>query len=123
MTLFGWLVVAHLLGDWLLQNDWMARNKQQALFTYAGLSHYLVYTATIAVLLFVSHNVTAPLTASAALSFLLLTFLSHWIIDAKDLAACWMRLMQQTASPLVHVMVDQTLHLVLLALFTQMLLS
>ncbi len=122
MTLFSWLFLAHLLGDWVLQNDWMARNKQNALFTRAGLLHYLIYTATIAGLLAVSHWVTSPISTAAAGFFLLLTFLSHWVIDAKDLAGCWMRLMQQTPNPLVHTMVDQTFHLVLLAALTQLLL-
>jgi hypothetical protein len=29
MTLFEKALVLHLVGDWLLQNDWMARNKDK----------------------------------------------------------------------------------------------
>lgn len=44
MSLFGWLFIGHLIGDWLLQNDWMAKNKQRSLFTIAGFTHFAIYT-------------------------------------------------------------------------------
>ena len=30
MSLFDALFVAHLVGDWILQNDWQARNKSKS---------------------------------------------------------------------------------------------
>ena len=43
MTMFSWLLLGHLLGDWLLQNDWMAQGKRQGFFTLAGLIHFTIY--------------------------------------------------------------------------------
>ncbi len=41
MTLFTWLTLGHFVGDFVFQNDWMARNKQRAL--HAPWLHSLYY--------------------------------------------------------------------------------
>ena len=45
MNIFAWLFVGHMVGDWLLQNDWMARGKKTGMFALPGLVHYSIYTA------------------------------------------------------------------------------
>ncbi len=45
MNLFSWLLVGHLVGDWVFQSDWMAQGKRQGLVTPAGMVHFVVYTA------------------------------------------------------------------------------
>lgn len=45
MTLFETLLLAHIAGDWLLQNEWQAVNKSQnpwALLSHIGLYHSII---------------------------------------------------------------------------------
>ncbi len=109
MTLFAWLALGHLVGDWLLQNDWMARGKAQARLSAACLAHCLLYTAALAPVL-LSHTKDARLAVALAA-----VFVSHWAIDWGDLARRWGRLLRQTDSEAVRTVVDQTLHLCVLA--------
>lgn len=113
MTTFDWLLVGHLLGDWMLQNDWMARGKQQRLFNPAIFVHCLIYTGTLVVILWQSSP--QSLTLSSYLVFALLVFFSHWGIDAPNLAARWTTFFKQSDLVFVRIMVDQTLHLLVLA--------
>lgn len=46
MTLFEKALVAHLVGDWLLQNDWMAVNKKNLLHP-AGWVHGLIHAVLL----------------------------------------------------------------------------
>lgn len=109
MTLFAWLALGHLVGDWLLQNDWMARGKARARLSAACLAHCLLYTASLApVLLWQAKD--ARLAVALAM-----IFLSHWVIDWGDLARRWGRLLHQTDTETVRTVVDQTFHLGVLA--------
>jgi hypothetical protein len=50
MTLFEYLLLAHLLGDWLLQTEWQAVHKRTswaALITHVAIYHALVLAAFI----------------------------------------------------------------------------
>ena len=50
MTLFEYLILAQILGDWLLQTEWQAVNKRTswaALFTHVVIYHALVLAAFI----------------------------------------------------------------------------
>ena len=115
MNTFTWLVIGHFLGDWVFQNDWMARGKKEALLTLAGAVHFAVYTATIiGALLLSGVNDRHPV---FYLALGALVFVSHWLIDATDGVERWMRFYRQSHLEVVRVMVDQVLHLlVLLAL-------
>jgi Protein of unknown function (DUF3307) len=113
MSTFDWLLVGHLLGDWMLQNDWMARGKQQRLFNPAIFVHCTVYTGTLVAALWQAHS--SPLTISSYLFFALCIFLSHWGIDAPNLAGRWTTFFRQSDHLFVRIMVDQTLHLLVLA--------
>lgn len=114
MNLFTWLVLGHLVGDWLLQNNWMAQGKRQALVTLAGLVHFSIYTVSV-MLAFWLASQTLPTHANLLLLGALV-FCSHWLIDATNLVDQWMRLLGQTNIPMVRLMVDQTFHIVILAL-------
>ena len=113
-------LVAHLVGDWMLQNDWMARHKQAQLFNMAIALHCMIYTFVIyaSLWLFTLKN----LTQSVYLLFSLLILLSHWVIDATALARHWAHFFKQSDQRFVHVMVDQTMHVVVLACLIQFLL-
>lgn len=113
MTTFNWLLVAHLVGDWLLQNDWMARHKQDGLFNRAIAVHCMMYTGTtLASLWLAAFN-----TSIQPPYFLFSTFilLSHWIIDATGMARHWSHFFRQSDTHFVQIMVDQTMHIVILA--------
>jgi hypothetical protein len=121
MTLFSWLLVGHLVADWMLQNDWMARNKQSRWFSPAILVHCTVYTLILVISLWFAEPPDADL--PRYLSFALLIFLSHWLIDAGRLAAHWVRLLRQTPLHFVQMMVDQTMHILVLVALIETLLA
>ncbi len=71
-------IVAHLVGDYILQSDWMASEKTKK--SVAAAAHALVYTLPF---LFITQNL-------AALTFICLT---HLLIDRFRLAryVCWLK--------------------------------
>jgi hypothetical protein len=101
------------VGDWLLQNDWMARGKRQGLFTVAGAVHFAVYAAVVLGALRLS-NPDHGLSFYAAPGLVVVG--THWAIDATDVVERWMRFYRQSDDRVVRVAVDQTLHLLVLAL-------
>jgi uncharacterized membrane protein len=113
MNMFTWLVMGHLVGDWLLQNDWMAKGKKQSLFTTAGMAHFVIYTLTVMVTFWLAAGSTVSLVGYVLVA--LVVFVSHWLTDATDVVGAWIRLMRQTDIPMVRIMVDQTFHLIILA--------
>ncbi len=116
MDIFAWLLLGHCLGDWVFQNDWMARGKKRGLFTLAGLVHFTIYTAVVMGLLWLSGAVATDPTSFICLGSAI--FASHWLIDATTLVESWMHFYRQSDTDMVRVMVDQTLHLLVLALLT-----
>ncbi len=118
MNIFTWLLLGHLIGDWLLQNDWMARGKKTSFFALPGLTHFLTYTISVVAMLWLAIGDTLS-PPHYILAFLLL-FVSHWIIDGTDVVGIWMRFSHQTDVPMVRVMVDQTFHLIILAIIANL---
>ncbi len=116
MNIFAWLLVGHLVGDWLLQNDWMARGKKTGFFALPGLAHYSIYTAVAVGLPWFSGEARKDVLFYLAIGALI--FLSHWLIDATRLVEGWMQLFRQSQLEVVRLMADQTLHLLVLALVT-----
>ncbi len=113
MNLFTWLLIGHLVGDWLLQNDWMAKGKKQGLITLPGMVHFAVYTIVVTGAVWLSGHWTAsPLYYFILGAFI---FVTHWIVDATDIVDRWMRFYRQSNLPMVRVMVDQTFHILTLA--------
>lgn len=114
MNASGWLLIGHLIGDWLLQNDWMAHSKKQGWISLGGLVHFAIYTATTVGAFWLAgvgdRNVAFYLVLGAVI------FVSHWLIDTMDGAKHWMRFYRQSDLEMVRVVVDQTLHLLVLTL-------
>ena len=73
--IFGFIF--HLIGDYLLQNDWMAQNKTKNWFPC--LVHCFLYT-----LPFLSIFSFSPL--------IFIVFITHYFIDRYRLAQYWIRL-------------------------------
>lgn len=120
MNLFTWLIVGHLVGDWILQNDWMARGKKGRLLALPGLVHYTVYTATVMVTLWLA--VGSSLHLNGYILVMVVVFITHMLTDATNIVGIWMHFYRQTDIPMVRVMVDQTLHVVELTLVAQLVL-
>lgn len=101
----NWLI-AHLIGDYLLQNDWMALNKKK--WHLPCLVHCLLYTAAVFVL-------TGWQPWAIAI-----VFAAHYAQDHTNIVLRWMNLIGQKqfatgpCSPWSIIVVDNVLHLVLL---------
>ena len=78
---FEKLILGHLIGDYVLQNKWMALNKSGNTFKCA--IHCSIYTlAVIATTWSINHSI----------GWVILIFLSHFVIDRWSLADKWLRL-------------------------------
>jgi hypothetical protein len=121
MDILTWLLMGHLVGDWLLQNDWMAKGKKQGLVTIAGMVHFTIYTISVLGALCLFSEVRRPL-----LHFIIsvvIVFVSHWLIDATNIVERWIHFYRQSDNTMMRVMVDQTLHIVVLAVLATYLIS
>lgn len=112
MTLFETMLMAHLLGDWLLQTEWQALNKThnwRALLSHVAVYH-LVVLAALLLRLGPAHLPIYPVVGLLALS--------HAIIDRRWPVLWWMRWARLSvgAAPLPWLVIanDQALHLLLL---------
>ena len=85
-----WGIVAHLIADWPLQNDWMANNKAK-LGHPAGIVHAAIHGTA---LLIVFGYWPAVVLAMA-----------HYLIDLRKPVAWWSRLVRQT-QPVLNRIVD-----------------
>jgi hypothetical protein len=113
MTTFAWLFIGHLVGDWLLQNDWMAKGKKQGIVTTAGLVHLMIYTLVMLCVFRLSGVADKSFTIYLIVGAVV--FVSHWLIDCTSLVDHWMLFYHQSRTEIVRLMVDQTLHLLILA--------
>ena len=101
----AWLI-GHLVGDYLMQNDWMALNKKQR--TWPCVVHVSLYTLAIWAFTF------WPLWALAVV------WLTHFAQDRTQIINWWMRAIGQgkfaTApmAPWSMIVVDNVWHLVVL---------
>ena len=119
MSLFDRLLVAHLVGDWLLQTEWQALNKgknYRALF-----SHIAIYTLIILgvlVLDFGFQNVYVYLMVA-------LLGLSHAILDRGwpviRLMKAFRMIVAREPERWLTMAVDQVLHIFFLAIATMIL--
>ena len=104
MSALAWGLVAHIVADWFLQNEWMALNKVKPTHP-AGWVHALLH---VACLFAVGWSVEAALTIGWL----------HWFIDLRFALAGWRRLIRQTTEgPMaVHVAIwqDQVAHVLCL---------
>ena len=114
MNTFTWLIIGHLVGDWLLQNDWMATDKRKGLLTSAGMTHFIIYTVITMGAFWLAQG--EKIRGSLFLGLTLLVFVSHWLIDATSLVDYWIRVYRQSDKAIMRIMVDQTLHLLVLAI-------
>lgn len=117
MSLFDWLVIGHLVGDFLLQTDNMARYKpQQWPWMLRHIACYMIGMCLIIALF--SWQRSVPLWAAlVAVVFIVVT---HIILDRRACTARWMQLVGMSPEQTwLLIVVDQVLHLVTLAIVAQ----
>jgi hypothetical protein len=106
MTPFERGLVAHLVADWIFQNDWMARNK-------VSLRHPAAWT----------HSAIQGLCLAIALGWLagLVLGVSHLLIDTRVPVAWWIRVFKKSGQApeagSIALWLDQTLHIVCIAIW------
>lgn len=102
--LLVWGVVAHLIADWLLQNEWMALNKVSIHHAAAWVHADIHLVALLLVF---------PVQVAAILAFV------HLLIDTRIPRAWWAKTFRQTTEGEmgVHVAIwaDQVMHVVCIA--------
>lgn len=109
MSMFDFLLLGHLVGDFLLQTSWMARNKATQWLPL--LVHVSVYTSVIALF-----GLFAGGLSPAAIA---LIFISHVILDRRSFVQFWVERVQMTTgseSRWLTIVADQIFHLLFLAL-------
>ena len=107
MTIFAWLFVGHLVGDFLLQTTWMAENKDKSWFPL--LVHSSVYTLAVSLLAMPAGGLSAAGIA--------LIFLAHIFLDRRIFIEFWAK--KITGSDTIvwlKIMLDQTWHIIVLAI-------
>jgi hypothetical protein len=107
MTAFDWLVVAHLLGDFVLQSDKMAQKEQ--LVSALGL-HLLAYGLVQGVVLaFLAPDLAVW---AACIGWLLVT---HAVVDSRHPVRLWMRAIGIAPDRRwLRIVLDQVFHLLTL---------
>lgn len=117
MSLFDWLLVAHLAADFLVQTDGMAKYKGQDwgwMLKHVGL--YMAIMSAVLILYALFHAMPA-LPVAAGLLFLLVT---HVILDRRTFTHWWMRFVGISNDKLwISVVIDQVFHIVTLAIVAQ----
>ncbi|MFZ3172920.1 MAG: DUF3307 domain-containing protein [Carboxydocellales bacterium] len=109
MTLFDLLIVGHLIGDFILQNRWMAEGKVNAWTPL--LVHSAVYTGVIALV--------ALLAGGISLQGIMIIFLAHVLQDRRVIVRFWAeKVTQGSEVPWLMIMLDQSWHVVFLAIAT-----
>ncbi len=108
MSLFEWLLIGHLVGDFLLQNRWMAENKAR----YWGplLVHCLVYTSAVSLLALCAGGLSWP--------GIIIVFAAHIVLDRRKFTDFWANKITNADMPWLKIMIDQSWHLVVLAAAT-----
>jgi hypothetical protein len=117
MSLFDWLLVGHLIGDFLFQTDSMAEHKPQDWRWMLG--HVSLYMVTITVIIAV-YGLGHVLSVWLPLVAWLFIFGTHILFDRRGFTARWMRLVG--ASPehaWLPIVEDQIFHLITLAIVAE----
>lgn len=109
--MLAYAIVGHMVGDYLLQNDWMALGKKRSSLICA------LHAAIWAIAVMAFANWRDPVV-------LAVLFVTHFLQDRFGFVTWWMRLIGQDKflmppmSPWSIIICDNTWHLVVLALLS-----
>jgi hypothetical protein len=119
VSLFDWLLISHLIGDFLLQTQDMALLKAQS-WSWM-FRHIAVYMVLVTVVV-VHYSVTHALPAWLAVGALLFLAGTHIVLDRRAFTNWWMRTIVKAPDiDWLSVVVDQVWHIVTLAIVAQVL--
>ncbi|WP_289137031.1 DUF3307 domain-containing protein [uncultured Brevibacillus sp.] len=107
---FDILLVAHLIGDYMFQTEWMAKYKAQRWLPL--LAHCMVYTAIISLIAYLF------IPGGLSVWAVLFVFVTHVILDRRTIVFFWYRKIMRVTddgSKWLMVMCDQIFHLIVLA--------
>jgi len=117
MSLFDWLLVGHLVGDFLLQTDGMAKYKTQS-WTWM-LRHVGLYLAVMVIVLGV-YSLSTPVPLWVLGLSLLFIAATHIVLDRRGFTLAWMRLIGITSDlDWLIIVADQVFHLLVLVVVVQ----
>lgn len=107
ITPLSYAIVGHLIGDYLLQNDWMANNKKKK--SWPCFVHCLLYTFAV---------YCCTLWPAWAMG---VVFVTHYLIDRTNFINWWMdnkgqRGFREGLAPWSGIVVDNVFHIVTLFL-------
>jgi len=108
---FDILLLAHLIGDYMLQTEWMAKYKAQRWIPL--LTHCVVYTVVIACMAYWF------IPGGLSLWAILFVFVTHVLLDRRTFVYIWYRKIMRVTedgSKWLMIICDQTFHLIVLAL-------
>jgi hypothetical protein len=117
VSLFAWLFVAHLIGDFLVQTRNMADHKATDWsWLFRHIAVYMLFVTTVVVWYTVAFDVPAWLTI-ASLLFLVVT---HIILDRRTFTSWWVRTISQASDiTWMSIVIDQVFHILTLAVVAQ----
>jgi len=112
MTVFETLLMGHLIGDWLLQTEWMAQNKAKSWLPL--LTHLIIYHVVVFAFLFFGTDMRlAPI-----LIVIAVLLVAHAVLDRQKFVRWLMRTLRLVVNRdpdrWLAIVVDQVLHLLLL---------
>lgn len=110
MTLFSYLLIGHLIGDYLLQTSWMAAGKATKWAPF--LTHCFVYTSAVSVAFLIG-------TGRISIWTVAIIFVSHVILDRRRFVAWWAETIMgiKDGEPAwLIIMADQVFHIIVLSI-------
>ncbi len=106
MSLFDWLLIAHLIGDWLFQTEYEVLNKAKGRFFNQALwAHVIKYTACFVPVVYLFHLGWWPLVP---------IFASHLWLDRRTPIIWWQKNIKRANDSWPNLVVDQIFHLLVI---------
>ena len=113
MTIFETLIVAHILGDWIFQTEWMAENKSKKVS--AMIVHLFIYH--LFVLLALRYKIGFE--DMSVYLVLLLMIIIHTLLDLRWTVENLIKFLRinvkREPDKWLNITIDQALHILLLA--------
>lgn len=110
MTPFAYLIIGHLIGDYLFQTSWMAANKAKQWLPL--LTHSFVYTLSVSLVAYIGFGGLSIL----GIAFI---FLSHVFLDRRTFVSWWAENIMGAKTKEVawlKIAADQVFHIIVLAI-------
>jgi len=118
--MFAKLLLAHLIGDYFVQTDWMAMNKTKN--TLDGWSACFFHSALYSLVIMIAMTIGAHYSTVTCLEVFGFVFLTHFPIDKFSLAKYLLKLKGNDITRtdalfwVVYIAVDNGTHLILMCL-------